>query len=226
MKLNRALLPAAGLAVVLIGAGWLLRTPTKQKSPRNGATEGAAKALRKRTVSRTPLGPSSTAPAKVAEAASASPVTSEGRSPTRRGDRVARDLARKRIYRALGRPFPDSGASPQTHARASGPTLDKDYIQERIHEDFYPLAGTCYEAALELDPKLAGRLVLSFVIVGDESVGGIVESVEIDPSTTIAGDELLYCMRESLLSLVFEPPKGGGSVTVTYPFELSPDDPE
>lgn len=88
------------------------------------------------------------------------------------------------------------------------------------------MAGTCYEAALELDPKLAGRLVLSFVIVGDESVGGIVESVEIDPSTTIAGDELLYCMRESLLSLVFEPPKGGGSVTVTYPFELSPDDPE
>lgn len=34
------------------------------------------------------------------------------------------------------------------------------------------------------------------------------------------------CMRQSFLSVTFPPLKGGGYVTVKYPVEFSPDDPD
>ena len=157
-------------------------------------------------------------------AASAVPV--EGRS-TRR-DRAVRDEMREKIYRSFGR----APRAQPTNAKPSPPavgsdagTLDRVYIQKRIREDFVPLAKECYEAALERDAKLGGKLVFSFVIAGDEDVGGIVESAELDPSSTLVEKELVYCLRESLLSVSFEPPKQGGVVTVTYPFVFSPEGP-
>jgi hypothetical protein len=144
-------------------------------------------------------------------------------------DRTQRDDARARIYRAFDRPPPErkpNSEAPSAPLGDGAPRLDKDYIQKRIREDFVPLAKECYDAALERDPKLGGKLVLSFVIVGDEDVGGVVESAELDPASTLSEKELVYCMRESLLSLAFEPPKNGGSVSVIYPFILSPDGPD
>jgi hypothetical protein len=159
-----------------------------------------------------------------ATAASVAPATGH---PTRH-DRGARDEMRERIYRGFGRPPPAQPASANQAPLALGSdagTLDRLYIQKRIREDFVPLAKECYEAALERDPKLAGKLVFSFVIAGDEDVGGIVESAELDPSSTLVEKGLVYCLRESLLSLSFEPPEHGGVVTVTYPFVFSPDGP-
>jgi hypothetical protein len=157
-------------------------------------------------------------------AESASPAAGH---PTRR-DRAARDEMREKIYRGFGWPPPASPASGKRVPPALGSdagTLDRVYIQKRIREDFVPLAKECYEAALERDPALGGKLVFSFVIAGDEDVGGIVESAELNPSSTLVEKELVYCLRESLLSLSFEPPKHGGVVTVTYPFVFSHDGP-
>ena len=137
---------------------------------------------------------------------------------------VKGSIAVSAVPRRRLRPKGEKG-TPATFAADAG-TLDKAYIQKRIRQDFVPLAKECYEAALERDAKLGGKLVFSFVIVGDEDVGGIVESAEIDPSSTLVEKELVYCMRESLLSLSFEPPKHGGVVTVTYPFVFSPGDPD
>lgn len=146
-------------------------------------------------------------------------------------DRKRRDEIRDLIYQAYGMTPPKPGArtgphgtSPLAPLGADAGRLEPEYIQDRIREDFVPLAKQCYEAALEREPGIAGRLVLSFVIVGDEDVGGIVESAELDPASTITEKELVECMRESMLSLSFVAPEGGGSVTVTYPFGLSPGD--
>ena len=173
------------------------------------------------------LGGTNTTDQRIAQArASATPLPEAGRSTLR--DRALRDELREKIYRGFGAPLP----APATSAKSKAPfgsdagTLDRVYIQKRIREDFLPLGKECYEAALERDSKLRGKLVFSFVIAGDEDVGGIVESAESDPSSTLVEKELVYCLRESLLSLSFEPPKHGGVVTVTYPFIFSPDGPD
>src|SRR5262245_46304767 len=70
--------------------------------------------------------------------------------PTRR-DRAARDEMREKIYRGFGLPPPAQPASAKRAPPAFGSdagTLDRVYIQKRIREDFVPLAGECYEAAL------------------------------------------------------------------------------
>jgi len=164
----------------------------------------------------------------VAEGRAPAAVAPSAGHPTLR-DRALRDEMREKIYRGFGRPSPPTATGTKAVAGAFGSDagrLDRAYIQKRIQEDFVPLAKECYEAALERDAKLGGKLVFSFVIAGDEDVGGIVESAEIDPSSTLVEKELVYCLRESLLSLSFEPPKQGGVVSVTYPFVFSPDDPE
>jgi hypothetical protein len=72
------------------------------------------------------------------------------------------------------------------------------------------------------DPR--GQIVFWFAIVGDEKVGGIVESVDVLDESTLRDPEMIECMRESFLSVTFPPPKGGGFVTVKYPMMFAPDD--
>ncbi|MFO0566406.1 MAG: AgmX/PglI C-terminal domain-containing protein [Polyangiaceae bacterium] len=175
--------------------------------------------------SPTPRGtPEMPAPAPEQRAGPPSLISAEPFRPpveTRR-DRELRERARDRILRSLDR------GRGTAQGSIGGPEpvgeLDKDYVQTRIRDDFLPMAKECYEAALEQNATLAGRMVFEFVIVGDESVGGIVESAELDPSSTLADAELVTCMRESLLSVTFPPPKNGGRVTVKFPFALSTSD--
>ena len=88
-----------------------------------------------------------------------------------------------------------------------------------------PLAQECYDSALEDDESLAGKLVFQFRIVGEPDVGGIVEDAQLAPDSGITHAELVECMRESLMSMSFDPPENGGAIDVTYPFEFSPGDP-
>ncbi|MCA9688707.1 MAG: AgmX/PglI C-terminal domain-containing protein [Myxococcales bacterium] len=121
---------------------------------------------------------------------------------------------------------PDAKAdAKEEDAKEPGPlpTLDKDYIQARIREDLLPLATECYESALEQDEAIAGRMVMKFAIVGDEEIGGLVDNVELAEDNEIKHEGLVECMRESMLSVTFDPPQGGGQVQVTYPFVFSTD---
>ncbi|HET9957064.1 MAG TPA: AgmX/PglI C-terminal domain-containing protein [Polyangiaceae bacterium] len=100
--------------------------------------------------------------------------------------------------------------------------ITREYIQQRIQKDFMPLALACYEAALAKHPALAGTLAIDFMIVGDPSVGGIIDQAKINASSTLHDLELSNCMLGSLQSIVFAAPDNYGWVTVTYPFVLSP----
>jgi cell division protein FtsN len=141
-------------------------------------------------------------------------------------------------FEARGVPYdPHTGLPIAQRAQGPSGNLSPEYIQARVRGDFYPLARSCYEAALERVPNLRRRLVMKFSIVGDAKIGGIVEQAEVEVEKW-AGDssvesaapsdsndrEFATCMRESMLSMVFEPPDNGGWVTVVYPILFSPDD--
>ena len=142
---------------------------------------------------------------------------------------VQHDDARRRIRAALSE-GESGGLAPHDEDAASSDApspghLDKEYIREVVTEDLVPIAKECYESALEDDPELGGRLVLQFSIVGDASVGGIVDEVSIDEEgSTLKHPSLGECMTESTATLLFDPPENGGRVVVNYPFIFEPSD--
>jgi hypothetical protein len=144
-------------------------------------------------------------------------------------DRKLREEVRAKIQRAPRNDGEEQNAQTRSALPAaslpSEGRLTSEYIRQRIREDFIPLARSCYESALVAQPELRGKIVIDFAIVGDAQVGGIVDRADLDPGTDIRDPEFLTCMQESMLSMVFEPPDHSGWVTVTYPFEFSPDSP-
>lgn len=153
--------------------------------------------------------------------------------------RRARDAMRDQILEALrkrdaGAP-PAPAAVPAAQRAAAAPAeealpvghYEPEYIREHFREDMFPLLRQCYEGALERRPTLAGKLVLSFRIIGDPSVGGVVEDAGFAEESDLKDDEMETCVRESTMTLTFDkPPSGGGVVSVKYPVLFSPGDDE
>ena len=148
--------------------------------------------------------------------------------------RVERDRMRERIYQAFGKPAPEEPAPSATgHApyapmpELDGGQIDLAYIRGVIHDDYFPLAQSCYLDLVNRAPDAGGRLSFDFTIVGNPQIGGIVERVDLADGSTIDDPAMVTCMRESMLSMTFAPPPNGGSVTVRYPIDFSPvdDDP-
>jgi hypothetical protein len=155
--------------------------------------------------------------------------------------RRRRDAMREQILEALRRrgaassdPPAPAAAAPARSARAAGAPdgesvgrYDPDYIRTHFREDMFPLMRSCYESALVRAPKLRGRLVLSFRIVGDPEVGGVVDEADFTEESDLEDADMETCVRESLMTLTFDkPPSGGGFVTVRYPVMFSPGDDE
>ena len=87
-----------------------------------------------------------------------------------------------------------------------------------------PLADECYEQALERTPGLAGGLDLQFEIIGDQDVGGLIETVTLLESSEIRDAEMVECIRETLLSTIFPAPDDSGSTGVELTLRFSPDE--
>ena len=106
-----------------------------------------------------------------------------------------------------------------------GGRMDPKYIQEVVRGDFWPMAEKCYEELLTRKKGAKGRVEMSFTIVADEKLGGILEDVEAKHDDGgLDDDKMTTCMRESMSTLAFRPPAHGGIVTVVYPLEFAPDD--
>jgi hypothetical protein len=95
------------------------------------------------------------------------------------------------------------------------------FIQERIRNDFVPMARGCYQELLQRKPEVEGDVVVGFEILGDESVGGVVNSAEIRNESTLRDELLETCLRESFLSVYFDPPPGGARATIRFPFHFA-----
>jgi hypothetical protein len=124
------------------------------------------------------------------------------------GQRPARtyDYAGERVSKQHDREPPEVPTSK----------LDKNYIRERIAE-IRPLLRECYELAVANEASVAGQLVVEFVVEAEEEVGGYVREASIADDSPVQDQVLGECVTETILSIVFVPPEGGGEVRVRYP---------
>jgi TonB family protein len=99
-------------------------------------------------------------------------------------------------------------------AISSDAGLDKVIIQGIVRSR-YGAMRLCYEQRLAKDPKLAGKVVVAFVIAAD----GTVSSAKAAEST---GDQPLDdCVVKVFGAMSFPKPNGGGMVKVKYPIVFS-----
>jgi RNA polymerase sigma-70 factor (ECF subfamily) len=192
MKIGAAAVLTAGA----LGALVVFKPTTRAQPPRPETIAAPAPA---------PSSPAATRPG--------SPLPAAGSSLTReRLDAHTRAELLRRIAEA--RRSVNAGAVNA----AELPDLDKDYIRERVKE-LVPLVKECYENALRTDSTLSGKLVVTFSIVGDPTVGGLVgDSAIDDQKSTIANKAMRECVRETMYAAKFQAPKESGEVRVEYPF--------
>ena len=88
------------------------------------------------------------------------------------------------------------------------PRLDRAQIQAVIRSHLGKIRH-CYEIALAKDPKLAGKVAVTFIIGRDGKVSSAALSGSLTP-------EVDRCIVKAFEMLVFPPPRGG-IVQVSYP---------
>jgi len=103
----------------------------------------------------------------------------------------------------------------QAKAQVSG-SLDKDIIR-RIVRAHINEVRSCYNSELAKDPNLKGRVSIKFTI----AASGKVSKAKV-ASSTLSNTTLESCIATAIKRWYFPKPKGGGVVTVTYPFVLEP----
>lgn len=86
-------------------------------------------------------------------------------------------------------------------------TIDS-YVRKSVDE-----IKKCYENELVKDPKIAGRVVINFII----SASGDVSSSKVQ-RTSMNNPKVEKCTAEVVKKIKFPKPKGGGIVIVNYPF--------
>jgi hypothetical protein len=218
---------AMGVACVAAGAGFFLFMDGSDSAQVQRPVPPAAVAQQTATPP-TPVAMPAPSPEVAPEPAEVEPPSTPG-EPASKASRLARDLEREQIWSSLGRkhslkPAAPGSAAPTESAAALLPTLDREYIRGAIKEQLVPIAVDCYNTVLtEQDPKAGGEVILKFTIVGDEEIGGVVEAAEIDEESTLNSEFMRECLRESVMTVTFDPPPEGGQVQVTYPLEFAPE---
>jgi hypothetical protein len=138
----------------------------------------------------------------------------------------ALDRARSQRERGAGAtpsPGPRNGTEWVPSPALPPGTLDRDKVRATVREAV-PLLFDCYQRELDEKPDFAGRLELVFTVAGEPDVGGLVEDVALEsPNGMTERPAFAECVRETMLSLEFEPPEAGGKVVIRYPFEFSHD---
>ncbi|MCY1014255.1 AgmX/PglI C-terminal domain-containing protein [Pyxidicoccus sp. MSG2] len=94
--------------------------------------------------------------------------------------------------------------------------LDKDVIAKVIRRHQGEIKY-CYESELNKDPSLAGKVAVAFTI----DPTGAVSDANVS-ETTLNSSKAEQCMISRIRRWKFPEPKGGGVVSVTYPWIFSP----
>src|SRR5690606_6060100 len=118
---------------------------------------------------------------------------------------------------AAGEAAAEGGADPQDHVApeaAPEATLDPQHIAE-VSQQRRSDIRACYEAGVRKNPLLEGRVTYRFVVAS----AGEVERVDVE-QTTLGSPAVLKCISRLIEGLRFDPPEGGGSTVVRYPFHF------
>jgi TonB family protein len=95
-------------------------------------------------------------------------------------------------------------------------SLDAALVDEVIKRNLAQIRY-CYQRQLPKDRTLAGKIAIKFVISND----GTVSSARVK-SSSLDNAQVEQCVVGRFLRMDFPQPKGGGIVTVSYPFMFSP----
>jgi hypothetical protein len=95
------------------------------------------------------------------------------------------------------------------------------WVREQIVEKVAPAAERCYLAGLEKDPSLQARIDVNLTFLGHETLGTVVDEAEI-VAASLDDADLVECVRQSILTLVMEPPRSGGTRTVSHSLLFAP----
>lgn len=98
--------------------------------------------------------------------------------------------------------------------------LGREGIQGAVRE-VIPGIQRCYEDALLEVPDLAGKLSVGFE-VGDVDGMGKVRDAWIEDDQLRDGP-MSDCVEDAMRALQFDPPEGGGTMSVTYPIVFRPE---
>jgi hypothetical protein len=128
------------------------------------------------------------------------------------------------VLSGLAHAHPPAGVAGDAHDDTEKPTLvvepimgalDKADIDTVVSANKHRIKD-CFNAGLQLNPDISGRVNLKFII----SKTGAVSTSEVK-ETTLNHAETEACMVDVAKSMQFPEPEGGGIVIVTYPFALS-----
>jgi hypothetical protein len=117
-------------------------------------------------------------------------------------------------------PPPPPVTLPEAEPReeASSSTVDKEDVRRAI-QTVIPLIRQCFEDVAERYPG-PHSVKLKFTIEGQGLTGHFRDGEVVDSS--IQDPFALACFLDSLLDVRFPAPRGGGRVTITYPFHFQP----
>lgn len=103
-------------------------------------------------------------------------------------------------------------------------TGNHGYLMKVMNEDLMPLMDECIEMAREREAELSGMLIIDLEILGDEEIGGVVETVGPGSNNEVADPELLECVTESILSTTLPPPPEGGRDPISISMPVTSDE--
>lgn len=225
------------LVLMLLGTGWLVlgggEAPRAVAEAEAGGSRAPVTAVERR-------------------AAEDAPAT-ERAGPKRARSKDERELLRRRIVEAqasrerataeqkkAGAEAEDGGSAGQRAKRGGGAAAeegqaagkivdnsgDHGYLMKVMNEELMPLVDECHALARASKPELAGTLVLDVQILGDEEIGGVVDSVTPANINEVDDPTMNECVRESLLSITLPAPPTGGRDAIWLSVPLGPDAPK
>lgn len=216
--MRSVLVGAVLVLALLLGAWWLRREPPR--------------------VAVTTAPPPARVAADVRPADDVRPSADEPpRARRLREGAAAREAMHRKITEAIAtRPAParTAAAEPPTPVKTATATapdaapalLDRTgnhpYLARVLGQDLIPLVDECHELARAGNPDLAGMLVFDVEILGDEDIGGVIDSLEPGETNEVTDPAMLECVRESLLSTTLPPPTQGGRDAISLSLRLDP----
>jgi hypothetical protein len=152
--------------------------------------------------------------------AEAGPALASAEPPERDAGPAAASVARGGHGEPLA-PMPAAGGTTNDE----GLDAQAQYIRSRLRNDLWVLVRQCYAAEKQRDPAARGTVYLVFKILGDPSVGGVVDDVTVDPARSdIKSAPFAECVENSMITVDFPPPPSQMDMGVEYPMVLSPSD--
>jgi RNA polymerase sigma-70 factor (ECF subfamily) len=207
-----ALVLTAGVVMIVLplrggGGGTTASTHSPVATMSSGAAPGGPSATTVATDARTPLRP-------VSEQRAAERTAMLAAIASARKAREHRTAAPARPPATLGSPITSgSDDSTGTVLDLQDKTGDTSDWAKRALGTLNHMLGQCYDLGLAEDRNLAGIVTLRFTLVGEPSVGGLLERVEIvDAETTISQKTIRDCLTQQLYALELDPPPDGVTI--------------